>query len=102
MRIKTHAVAGRPVQINTVLSLYLTAAGLTPPGPGAVPAIVDNTGLTRKYDFDLEYAGPRAADAAGPTLFNALEKQLGLKLEQKKTTLDLLVIDHAEKTPTGN
>jgi uncharacterized protein (TIGR03435 family) len=53
----------------------------------------------------LEYVGPAFSDrpdVVGPTLFNALEKQLGLRLEQKKTGLDALVIDHAEKMPTEN
>jgi len=53
----------------------------------------------------LEYVGPAFRDRAevvGPTLFNALEKQLGLRLEVSKTTLDALIIDHAEKVPTEN
>jgi len=37
-----------------------------------------------------------------PTIFNALQEQLGLKLEAKKGLVDLLVIDHVEKTPAGN
>jgi uncharacterized protein (TIGR03435 family) len=35
-------------------------------------------------------------------LFNALQQQLGVKLESKKANVDLLVIDHAEKMPTEN
>ena len=35
-------------------------------------------------------------------VFQAVEKQLGLKLEPRKTPLDLIVVDHAEKTPTEN
>jgi uncharacterized protein (TIGR03435 family) len=38
----------------------------------------------------------------GPTLQGAIEKQLGLKLEPKKQTLDTVVIDRAEKVPTAN
>ena len=38
----------------------------------------------------------------GSTLFVALEKQLGLKLEKKKAGLDVLVIDHVDKVPTEN
>jgi uncharacterized protein (TIGR03435 family) len=63
------------------------------------------TGLTGKYDFELEYVGPAFVDRPdvfGPTLFSAMEKQLGLRLEQKRTTLDALVIDHAEKMPADN
>jgi len=75
--------------------------------------IVDKTGLTGKYDFRLEYAGgggigallsPSSSDASeptgGPSLIEAMEKQLGLKLTKTTGHLDVLVIDHAEKTPT--
>jgi uncharacterized protein (TIGR03435 family) len=43
-----------------------------------------------------------ASDDAGPTLFAALQEQLGLKLEAKKGAADLLVIDHIERTPIEN
>jgi uncharacterized protein (TIGR03435 family) len=35
-------------------------------------------------------------------LFPAIQKQLGLRLEPKKDAIDLLVIDHVERTPTEN
>ena len=73
---------------------------------------MDKTGLTGAYDFTLEFAqsglagrGPTGADAASdpaPDLFNALEKQLGLKLEKSKVPLDVIVIDHMDKEPTEN
>jgi uncharacterized protein (TIGR03435 family) len=43
---------------------------------------------------------PLAAD--GPTLFGAVQSQLGLKLESRKRQVDVLVLDHAEKVPTEN
>jgi uncharacterized protein (TIGR03435 family) len=70
--------------------------------------VTDITGLTGKFDFTLTWAmdrgGPSPASDAdsGPTIFNALQTQLGLKLEQKKGPVDRLVIDHAERVPTGN
>jgi uncharacterized protein (TIGR03435 family) len=91
------------VSLDRVLSLYLAATGMV--SVGTLPSVVDKTGLTKSYDFDLEYVSPAArdrVDVIGPTLFKALEKQLGLKLQQKKTTLVVLVIDHAEKAPTEN
>jgi uncharacterized protein (TIGR03435 family) len=86
--------------------------------------VVDQTGLAGSYDFDLEFTQEdymamliRSAIAAGVTLppealrmlsgssgdslLNALEK-LGLKLENRKAPLEVLVIDHIEKAPTEN
>jgi uncharacterized protein (TIGR03435 family) len=66
----------------------------------------DATGLKGKYDFILKWLNERGRrpsdDDSGPTIFEALQAQLGLKLESKKTTVDVLVIDHIEKTPTEN
>jgi uncharacterized protein (TIGR03435 family) len=81
----------------------------------------DATGLTGKYDFSLfwatESSGARPAGGAivsgspisalsdsegGPTLQSAIQGQLGLKLEQKKGTIEMLIVDHAEKMPTDN
>jgi uncharacterized protein (TIGR03435 family) len=67
-------------------------------------AIVDRTGLTDRYDIELQWAFSSAlsasADAAatdsGPTLFSALQDQLGLKLELRKEQAEILVIDHVE------
>jgi len=76
--------------------------------------VADKTGLAGKYDFTLEFAGymgpggafpARAADGAGPaapSLFEALETQLGLKLEETKSPLDVIVIDHAGRVPAAN
>ncbi len=91
------------VSLDMFLGLYLAA--IRRASASALPTVVDMTGLTGKYDFDLEYVGPALEDhpeVAGPTLLAALEGQLGLRLEQKKTALDALVIDHAEKVPTEN
>jgi uncharacterized protein (TIGR03435 family) len=66
--------------------------------------VVDKTGLTGKYDFTLEYApAARAAtDETGkPSVFTALEEQLGLKLVSSKEPIDVLVIDSIEQ-PTAN
>jgi uncharacterized protein (TIGR03435 family) len=65
--------------------------------------VQDQTGLTGKYDVRLEYV-PRSADAAdpGPDVLDAIQDQLGLKLVSKKVPVEILVIDHAETTPTGN
>jgi uncharacterized protein (TIGR03435 family) len=67
--------------------------------------VIDETGLTGRYDFVLDYTGmdPRMSDPAGmPSIFKALRDQLGLKLESRKGPQDVLVIDRIEKLPTAN
>ena len=65
--------------------------------------VVDMTGLTGAYDFDLEAANPRQGpDATGPSVFTAVQEQLGLRLEGRKMSVDTLVIDGAIRVPTEN
>ena len=69
--------------------------------------VVDKTGLTGEFDFDLETtfapaaANAGAADTTAPSVFVALQEQLGLKLEPTRTTVKVLVID-AVSRPTEN
>lgn len=69
--------------------------------------VVDSTGLKGNYDIKLRAlvgSNPPDTDAADspPSLFEAVQEQLGLKLTLKKALADVLVIDRIEKTPTGN
>jgi uncharacterized protein (TIGR03435 family) len=64
--------------------------------------IVDATGLTGKYDFKLMWLPGGDPSADGPMLSNALETQLGLKLEQKQAEVKMLVVDHADNSPIEN
>jgi|HubBroStandDraft_1064217.scaffolds.fasta_scaffold66278_2 uncharacterized protein (TIGR03435 family) len=76
--------------------------------------VVDQTGLTGEYDFQLDFAmAGRRNDASAtppvddtadpaPSVFAAVEDQLGLKLEPTKLPFDVLVIDHIDKEPTAN
>jgi uncharacterized protein (TIGR03435 family) len=66
--------------------------------------VVDGTGLNSNYSFVLYFSpeGPNPSDAPDPGIFSAVQEQLGLRLEARKAPVDLLVIDHAEKFPTGN
>jgi uncharacterized protein (TIGR03435 family) len=67
--------------------------------------VMDTTGLKGKYDFTLNWVkeGPNySTEDPGPTIFQALQDQLGLRLESKKGPVDIFVVDHIEKTPTGN
>jgi uncharacterized protein (TIGR03435 family) len=66
--------------------------------------LVENrTGLTGNYDFALQYAkaDPPPPDSTFPSIYTALEEQLGLKLESTKGPVQVLVIDHVER-PSEN
>ena len=78
--------------------------------------VVDLTGLTGRYDFELEFSPedargllPAAALAGanttagefGVSIFNSVQR-VGLKLEAQKRPLDAVVVDRGEKTPTEN
>ena len=62
--------------------------------------IIDKTGLTGKYDVELTWA-PNNEPDAGPSIFTAIQEQLGLKLESSKAPVDVVVIDHLER-PSEN
>jgi uncharacterized protein (TIGR03435 family) len=65
--------------------------------------VIDATGLTGTYDIALYWVPDRTRpDAGETTLFDALQSQLGLKLESKKIMLPTVIVDHAEKIPTEN
>jgi uncharacterized protein (TIGR03435 family) len=59
--------------------------------------VTDQTGLTGKYDFAIEWDSQSNAESAGPSLFTVLKEQLGLRLETQKGHMDVLVVDSAEK-----
>lgn len=59
--------------------------------------VVDRTGLTGNFDFDLSYATEQSADTSSPSLFTALQEQLGLKLESVRMPTDVLVIDSVQR-----
>jgi uncharacterized protein (TIGR03435 family) len=62
--------------------------------------VVDRTGLTAHYNFKLVYTADMG-DTTGPSIFTALQEQLGLKLESGKGPVEVVVIDRAEK-PSEN
>lgn len=77
--------------------------------------VVDRTGLMGKYDFKMEWtpdvgqigkggAPGESPDASslpdpsgGPSIFTAIQQQLGLKLESQKEPVEIIVIDRVEK-----
>ena len=109
MRMSPGGLQGQGVQISMLVNSLAMQLRRT---------VIDKTGLTGKYDFTLKYApeigtgpdggmGPHPMppevepDASGPSIFTALEEQLGLKLESAKGPVDSVVVDHVEK-PSEN
>jgi uncharacterized protein (TIGR03435 family) len=69
--------------------------------------VVDETHMEGRYNVMLTYTperGPDVTPAAddGPSIFTAIEEQLGLKLEPRKVPMDIFVVDHCQKVPTEN
>jgi len=104
------SMPGRGHLIGTRVSAEMLAKVLSDQLSNSVQ---DQTGLKGVFDFTLKWepdtlstaadGGPAAAEArTGPSLFTAIQEQLGLKLEARKGTVEVLVIDHIEKAPTEN
>jgi uncharacterized protein (TIGR03435 family) len=112
---------GRPPQLSVTgkptCDISISPGGVTA-GTQAMPMlasvlsgivqriVVDRTNLNGNYDFtiafapDLGLAGSAdtsAADSTAPSIFTALQEQLGLKLESTRGPVDVLVIDHVER-----
>jgi uncharacterized protein (TIGR03435 family) len=84
-------------------------------------AVVDKTGLTGRYDFTLRWTpdefnlrasnglegvrqtsdNPSSSESSGPSIFTAIQQQLGLKLKPERGPVEIIVIDHIEQ-PTAN
>ena len=82
--------------------------------------VIDQTDLKGRYDIRVDMTPMRAAAAGGgeersvdrnpaaeranqiAALIDLLRDQLGIKLESGKQPVEVLVVDHAERTPTGN
>lgn len=64
--------------------------------------VIDRTGLLGEFNFDAEFAPfDSTGDSTAPSLFTALQEQLGLRLETTKAPLEAVAIDSAER-PSGN
>jgi uncharacterized protein (TIGR03435 family) len=121
-------VLGRLVTCQN-MTMAQFAAKLKDIAPGYIHTpVLDATGLEGGYDFTLSFSPAGAAQGGGGgrgggeagaappanvaveasdpngaiTLFEAIEKQLGLKLATQKRPAPVLVIDHAEQKPTDN
>jgi uncharacterized protein (TIGR03435 family) len=79
--------------VATLLSRYMRAC------------VVDQTGLKGSFEVKLVWTPddrPVPDEERGPSVFTAVREQLGLRLESRKGPMEVLVVDHAEKTPTEN
>jgi bla regulator protein BlaR1 len=102
MRMGRGELTGQAAQMTFLADVLSNQVGRT---------VIDKTGLTGLYDFTLKWTpdesqgpmfkgpgdAPPPPDPNGPSLFTAIQEQLGLKLEPQRGPVDLLVIDHAEK-----
>jgi uncharacterized protein (TIGR03435 family) len=101
-------IVSNHISMTTLATLFSRFTGQT---------VMDMTGLAGSYDLKLEWTpeNPPASTAAGrgsgagastddsgPSLFAAVEQQLGLKLEVRKGPVEIVVIDHAERVPVQN
>lgn len=59
--------------------------------------VVDRTGLTGRFDFTLNWSPEGTTDTDAPSIFTALQEQLGLKLQPARGPVDVLVVDSAER-----
>jgi uncharacterized protein (TIGR03435 family) len=124
---EAHTVEHDPRDLNPRLSRLLACQKVTvaqfaeqllalSPNDFAYP-VVDATGITGRWDFILSYtptgdrrspSGPSDQGTAssdpsgGMSIFEAVKKQLGLRLDVHKRMLPVLVIDHIEERPTEN
>jgi uncharacterized protein (TIGR03435 family) len=124
-RVK-NPILGRLVTVQN-MTMAQFAAKLQQIAPGYIHSpVLDATGLEGSWNFTLSFSPAGAAQSAGRgrsgdapppgpgglteasdptgaiTLFEAIDKQLGLKLEMRKRPVQVLVIDHVEQKPTEN
>jgi uncharacterized protein (TIGR03435 family) len=101
--------SGTGGQIN-IYSGGLAGPGMTMDTLAAVLArplgrpVENQTGITGNYDIQLSYAPEGSADdrTSRPSIFTAMQEQLGLKLESRKVPTEFLVIDRCNPVPTEN
>lgn len=98
--IPRSTVVCRGFTMTALAQLLPRAAGAYLPNP-----VVDLTNLQGAFDFELSWTARALlaqAGADGVSIFDALEKQLGLKLELKDLPSSALVVDSVERRPTAN
>jgi uncharacterized protein (TIGR03435 family) len=90
------------------LSMAMLAGRLSRPDFGLDRPVLDFTGLQGTFDLTLDWKPEQVQDGGGTdsgtgaSIFAAIEEQLGLKLERRRVSLDVLVVDRINKVPTEN
>ena len=97
---------GQRFEAGHVVASGLTMADLATSLSGLGRPVIDETGLgTQRFDFELRWTpvtvSAGASTPGGPSIFTALEDQLGVKLVPKNLPMDVLVIDHVQQ-PSDN
>lgn len=105
MMMRPNALKAVSIQVGDLTQNFSRLLGRT---------VVDKTGLTGKYDISMDWtpdesqagqmpaaAPPPPSEPAGPSIFTAIQEQLGLKLEAQKGPVETIVIDRVEK-PSAN
>ena len=110
MRMGRGELSGQGVELEMLTRTLSSQLGRT---------VIDRTGLTGNFDFKLTWTpdpgqsvgppgglppgadAPPPPDPNGPSVFTALQEQLGLRLESQKGPVEMLVIDRVEK-PSEN
>jgi uncharacterized protein (TIGR03435 family) len=90
----------RGVTLGAFAETLRRAMGSPQPGP-----IADMTGLSGTFDIDLRFSPPQLAAIVGgqsTTVFEAVDRQLGLKLETRKIPTPSIIVDRVNRTPTPN
>jgi uncharacterized protein (TIGR03435 family) len=64
--------------------------------------VIDKTGISGAFDITLHYSRDEDSAPADPPLSTAIQETLGLKLESTKGPIEVIVVDHIEKSPTEN
>jgi uncharacterized protein (TIGR03435 family) len=91
-----------------IMSNRLQAPGVDAKGLAAMLTLVlkqpvhDDTGIRRIFDVQMEFAPMGGQESSSPSIFTAVQEQLGLKLEPAKVPVQMVVIDHVERAPTEN
>ncbi len=100
---KAHGVIMKGRLIHPAANLDLIADLLSRP---LGKPVLNQTGISGTYKLDLRFApeGSEATQTANtrPSIFTAIQEQLGLKLEPHKVTTDILVIDQCNPIPSDN